>query len=73
MFRDAKQLASDAIKSRLEFENSDLSPELVDQILETAWSHQSDPEPRKRVREILRDQISRASILNSRRELPDED
>jgi hypothetical protein len=73
MFRDAKQLASEAIKSRLGGrENSELSPELIDQILETAWAHQSDPEPRKRVREILKDEISRAAILGSRREFPDE-
>lgn len=74
MFRDAKQLASDAIKSRLvELENPELSPELIDKVLETAWIHQSDPEPRKRVREVLKDEISRASNLNSRREFPDED
>jgi hypothetical protein len=73
MFRDAKRLASDAMKSRLSgLESSEVSPELVDQVLDTAWIHQSDPEPRKRVREILKDHISRASILNSRREFPHE-
>jgi hypothetical protein len=73
MFRDAKQLAADAIKSRLvEPEHSELSPELIDKVLEIAWTHQSDPEPRKRVRQILKDEISRASFLNSRKEFPDE-
>lgn len=73
MFKDAKQLAAEAMKSRLSnSKDSEISPEFIDQVLEYAWMHQSDPEPRKRIRETLKDHISKAAILQARQGDQDE-
>jgi hypothetical protein len=68
MFKDAKQLASEAMRSRLlDMPESEVQEELLERILAIAWLHQSDPEPRKKVREEIKEQIERSATLQVRK------
>ena len=74
MFKNAKQLATEAMKSELgKSSDNEVTDELLETVLDLAWDHQSDPEPRKVARQSLKEQISRAAVLQSRQGDSNED
>lgn len=67
MFKNAKQLATEAMKQELKHSaDAAVSEDLLEVVIDLAWAHQGDPEPRKLVRQSLKDQISRSATLQSR-------
>jgi hypothetical protein len=67
MFKDAKNLAQESILARLSQPKFEcLTPALVQRLLDLAWMHQTDAEPRQRIRAAIKDEISKAALLSSK-------
>jgi hypothetical protein len=57
-YKEAKSLALESLLSNLKKSESDLiTSDLLEQIVEIAWEHQAQEEPRNEVRTKLRDLV----------------
>ena len=74
MFKDAKNLAQESILARLSQPKYEcLNPALVQRLLDLAWMHQTDTEPRQKIRAEIKDEISKAALVWSREDRSLED
>lgn len=72
MYKDAKELALNAMLPKLSDDAAGVSKDLLERVVGAAWTHQHDPEPRKQVREKIKEEISRSANLIERSGEPDE-
>lgn len=67
MFKNAKDLALDSMLEKIESnEYPALNPDLVSKLVELGWQHQHDQEPRRKIRDEIKDLTSREANILSR-------
>lgn len=71
MFRNAKDLALDSMLEKITTDGYPaLNEDLVTKLVELGWEHQHDQEPRRKIREAIKDLTSReANILTKESDL----
>lgn len=66
MYKDARELALNAMLPKLGEDSVVVSEDLLERVVDAAWAHQHDSEPRRQVREKIKEEISRAANLMER-------
>jgi hypothetical protein len=66
MYKDARELALNAMVPKLTGDAGGVSKDLLERVVDAAWAHQRDAEPRRQVRDKIKEEISRSANLIER-------